>query len=199
MPQIKTQMPSSSVKKDSLITLSSAVAADMFSTVLKNNVTIKVIGPDKQPVMSEEGVLLDGSVNALANRAYTVQCKDYGLYAITYTAMDQSGTKGVVSSNVSVEDEDAPTIRLLDGYQDGCIFTVGVGTMVKVANYEVQDNFGADKVTTHVMVYDCYGAFVNLTEEKTFIANRKGTWQVVYTAYDEIGNYVSVRYTVVVK
>ena len=128
-----------------------------------------------------------------------VKCDSYGVYAITYTAIDQSRVKGVLQVNVRVEDEDAPTITLLDGYQKGCILTVGKGATVKVADYDVQDNFGADKVTTHVLVYDCYGAFVNLTEERTFVANRAGTWQVVYTAYDENGNYASTRYTVVVK
>ncbi len=199
VPQVKTQMPSSSVKKDSLITLNGAMATDMFSFVLEKNITVKVIGPNNQPVTSEEGVVLDGSENALANRTYTVKCDSYGLYAITYTAMDQSGTRGVVSSNVSVEDDEAPTIKLLDGYQKGCVLTVGKGAKVKVANFEVQDNFGSDKVTTYIMVYDCYGSLVQLTEEQTFVANRVGTWQVVYTAYDAIGNYTSVRYTVVVK
>ena len=199
IPQIKTQMPSSSVKKDSFITIGTAVVADMFSPVLKNNITIKVIGPNNQPVMSEEGVLLDGGVNALANRTYTVKCGSYGIYSVIYTAVDQSGRKGTVPFNVNVEDDEAPTIKLLDGYQKGCVLTVGKGATVKVANYEVQDNFGAENVTTYVMVYDCYDAFVHLSKDNTFIANRVGTWKVVYTAYDAIGNYVSVRYTVVVK
>lgn len=200
VPQMKTsQIPSNSVKKDSLITLGSAVVADMFSPVLKENITVKVVGPNEQFVTSEEGVVLDGSVNALANQNYTVKCDSYGVYAVTYTAVDQSKAKGVLSVNVRVEDEEAPTIELLDGYQKGCIYTVGKGTTVKVADFEVQDNFGAANVRTHVLVYDCYGAFVNLTEEKTFVANRVGTWQVVYTAYDENGNYASTRYSVVVK
>ena len=200
VPQIKTsQIPSNSVKIDSIITLGNAVVADMFSPVLKNKITVKVIGPNGQPVTSEEGVLLDGGANSLADKTYTVKCSGYGVYAITYTAIDQSNVKGVLSVNVRVEDEEAPTIKLLDGYQKGCIFTVGKGTTVKVANYEVQDNFGVENVTTHVLVYDCYGAFVNLTDEGTFVANRVGTWQVVYTAYDANGNYASTRYTVVVK
>lgn len=197
LPQITAQMPSSLAKKDSVITIDSAVVADMFSPVLKSNVTVTVLGPDKQPVTSEEGVVLDGT--SLANTAYTVKCADYGLYSIVYNAVDQSGRKGNLPFNVNVEDDEAPTIKLLDGYQKGCIFTVGKGATVKVAGYEVQDNFGADKVTTYVMVYDCYGAFVHLSKDNSFVANRVGTWQVVYTAYDEIGNYVSVRYTVEVK
>lgn len=199
LPQIKVDMPSNSAKKDSLITLSSAAVADMFSPVLRNKITVQVIGPNNQPVTSEEGVVLDGSANALADRVYTVKCDSYGVYAITYIAVDQANKRGVVPFNVNVEDDEAPTIELLDGYQKGCIFTVGKGTTVQVANYAVQDNFGAENVTTHVVVYDCYGVFVNLTEEQTFVANRIGTWQVVYTAYDEIGNYASVRYSVVVK
>ncbi len=198
VPQIKTTMPSSVAKINSVVTLNSAIALDMFSHVLTNSVTVKVLAPNGEPITSNEGVLLDGT-NSLANREYTFECDSYGVYAISYVATDQSGSRGVVSSIINVEDDVSPTIKLLDGYQNGCIFTVGKGSTVKIAGYEVQDNFGADKVKTYVMVYDLYGAFVTLTDEGTFVANRVGTWQVVYTAFDEIGNYSSARYSVVVK
>jgi hypothetical protein len=166
------------------LVLPSAIAADVLDT----NLTFKmmVTAPDGSIVITDDGIRLDETCNP--NREYTISLLQYGDYIITYSAND-SDNDVRFSYGVSVINSEPPLIVLKD-----IVSEAKVGDTIRIATATVS---AAGDVE-----YGCYlilpsGVIVKI-EGYTFIAVEKGTYYVLYGAFDTDYNYSTVSYKVIV-
>lgn len=168
------------------VVLSPAAAFD----VLDPNVTFTlcVTGPDKQPVTSEEGIVLDETCDP--GRTYTIRLSEYGVYMVMYEAKDTSGNTVGESYGISVVDTVAPQISLKGGY----VTSAKKDDVVTVAEYTVSDD-NSENPTVHIFLVTPYGTVCRL-EGNAFKAIADGTYTVMYTVYDENNNFAMIKYDV---
>lgn len=86
-----------------------AIASDALSPVLAKNVLVTVKTPSNKSAVSADGVKLE---NAPADRDYEITYSEYGLYKITYTAVDAAGKKARLASSVKSSTRPRPKYGL---------------------------------------------------------------------------------------
>jgi hypothetical protein len=166
------------------ITISPIMAAD----VLDPNITctIAVVGPDKQFVVSDDGITLGNGVDI--SRAYDVTLTKVGTYTITYYTEDYKGNDEEYMFTVNVIDKQPPEL-LVDTTSVAAI----VGTEVMVKSYTVTDD--SDLVTVLITVTKPNQSVASVKDK--FKVTEKGTDVVTYYAYDKEGNFTLMSYKVI--
>ncbi|MBE5733529.1 MAG: hypothetical protein E7347_00590 [Clostridiales bacterium] len=183
-----TQAPLISIKdfsgeyeRGSVITILPPCVTDVYSTIINQNVTIKVT-KDGKVLSSVDGVKLD---NANAMRSYQVKLDSYGKYMVVITAFDGSDNDGDITCILSVVDSVAPTIKLnVDqnvNIKKGSTFTL---------KYSVSDDITAGKdIAVTIFLRDIKVNAFYTYNTNAIRFNRVGSYQVYIYAKDEAGNF----------
>ncbi len=163
------------------ITLVPASYTDVISPSLNGKLTVAVYDPSNRYVLSEEGILLDGS--ATASATYTFTLKEYGKYRIQYRTIDQSGNEVTMPYLINVEDDEKPSIQI-----ENEVITIKRLTVYEIKNYVVNDNITAqDKLSVTVIVMDKkQNSVISVGNE--FEAKYSGEYTVYIYCTDEAGN-----------
>lgn len=139
------------------VLVSAATAVDVFGVV--ESLKVKIVAPNK-------AVVYEGDIS----EDYFLTVDKYGIYNITYTAIDDSDKKTTLRISVSVQDTQAPTI------ENNIKFNAqySVGDTLKLPTISATDNKDAEVGTYYVIILPT------------------GEWKVVSGTYTfEIkGNYV---------
>ncbi len=170
----------------------------LFGDVLDPNIktSMKVVDPEGNIVTDEAGNVLNEADPGLA---HSIVLNKYGSYLVTYSAIDHNDNKITYSYAVTVVDDIAPEVRLLDHSSTG-----KVGEKVSIAGIKVWDN-DSSEFTIFVSVKTPDGRIVtlgtvsndgSLKPSSTFTPNQKGTYEVTYMIYDDSGNSAFVSYDV---
>lgn len=173
-----------------------AIASDALSPVLAKNVLVTVKTPSNKSAVSADGVKLE---NAPADRDYEITYSEYGLYKITYTAVDAAGKKARLASSVEVVDTTAPEIRFTDGSDESTVQTITLGYKYKIKEYELSDNYSAvEDLTVITFIYNAAGVLVRYNVSE-FSLTEEGDYTVYVYVLDEDNNasYASYRLKVV--
>ena len=167
-------------------------------------VDVEVKDPDSYDVELEK----DDDDNELNEFVAT---KD-GVYTVTYTATYKNATPVTSTYNISVGDVIAPQFTLVDGTGTSTTATLRVGDEFTFATMQLADGESTTGVTitkklidpSHEEVTDATvsGTYSGKREEKnngtTITFNMAGTYEVVYTATDAVGNPSMQRVTITV-
>lgn len=167
------------------ITVAPIMATDVFDPNI--TCTVTVVGPDKQLVVSDDGVTLGNGVDI--SRAYDVTLNKIGTYTITYYTEDYKGNDEEYMFTVNVIDKQPPKLTV----DTGSVVAV-IGTEVMVKSYTVTDD--GETVTVLITVTKPNQAIVSV--EDKFKVTEKGTYVVTYYAYDKEGNFTLASYKVIV-
>ncbi len=170
----------------------------LFGDVLDPNIitTMKVTDPEGNIVIDDDGVSLDDADPGVTHK---ITLNKYGSYLVTYSASDNNGNKITYSYAVTVADNIAPEVKLL-----GHTSTGKVGEKIKIAGLRISDN-DSSEFTIFVSVKTPDGRLITLgnvnndgtfTPSSSFVANKKGTYEVCYMVYDDSGNSVFISYQV---
>ena len=148
--------------------------------------------PSNRYVLSEEGILLDGSATASAN--YTFTLKEYGKYRIQYRTIDQSGNEVTMPYLINVEDDEKPSIQI-----ENEVITIKRLTVYEIKNYVVSDNITAqDKLSVTVIVMDKkQNSVISVGNE--FEAKYSGEYTVYIYCTDEAGNSSYASFVLIVE
>ena len=174
------------------ITLLPATYTDVISPSLNGKLTIAVFDPSNRYVISDEGILLDGSVDA--SGTYTFTLKEYGKYRIHYSTEDQSGNKMNMPYLINVEDDEKPTIRI-----ENEVVTIRRLTVSEIKNYAVSDNITEqDKLSVTVIVMNNkQNSVISVGNE--FEAKYSGEYTVYIYCTDEAGNSSYASFVLIVE
>ena len=185
------------------VVISKATVTDVFAPFLKSGLSFKATYEDGTPLRSVDGVLLDGTCSI--DREYRVKLDRIGRFEFWYTYSEQAS--GTTDANYkttrggfhcTVRDSIAPTISV-SGIEDGAVFASKLGSKITVATYTVSDNVcDVNEIKSYVYVTWPSGLMMKLQGGKSFLASEKGTYTVVYFAYDLTGNCSSVMYSIIV-
>lgn len=175
------------------LTFKPAEITDVLTPYIQSAYSFYILGPDDEYVLSNENVLLDGSQPL--DKAYTVTFAGYGMYRAVYAYKDQFDNPAENVIVLYVNDRIAPEITLDKGYDSSTIVNGKVGNKITVVGYTVSDNFGDENISVVIRVISPDNELVAL-EDRSFTADKKGFWKVMYYATDEEGNYTLVYYTV---
>ena len=180
---------------DTVITIAQAYAYDLIAPYVESGLSLIVTMPDGSFATSEDGVKLDGTCPV--NRSYKLKLTMIGVYLIKYTYVEQNGNEYVYVDRPEVQDQISPVITV-DGVTANEVRTAAWGATVKVASYTVTDETTATgELKAWVCVFSPSG-IVRQIEDGTFYADEKGKYTVFYHCYDQVGNYTTFKYFVVV-
>lgn len=179
-----------------VITVAQPYAYDLLSPYVESALSLTVTCPDGSFATSEDGVKLDGTCSI--NREYKLKLSMQGTYLIKYTYKDQKGNEYVYIDRPEVQDQTSPVITV-DGVTANEVLSATQNTNVTVATYTATDDTTAsDILNSWVCVFFPSGECKQLENGGTFYASEKGKYTVFYEAFDEAGNYTTLRYFVVV-
>lgn len=179
-----------------VITVAQPYAYDLLSPYVESALSLTVTCPDGSFATSEDGVKLDGTCSI--NREYKLKLSMQGTYLIKYTYKDQKGNEYVYIDRPEVQDQTSPVITI-DGVTANEVLSATQNTNVTVATYTATDDTTAsDILNSWVCVFFPSGECKQLENGGTFYASEKGKYTVFYEAFDEVGNYTTLRYFVVV-
>lgn len=174
------------------IVLDPALYTDVISPSLYGKLTIEVLDPSENYVVSDEGVTLDGST--LANEKYTVTLSSYGNYRINYKTVDQSGNETSLPCVINVEDDVKPVVTIKEE-----VVKVKALTVTKIDNFTVSDNLTAtENLKVTIIVMDVKQNSVVFVGEE-FAARYVGTYKVYVYCADEVGNESFASFTLIVE
>jgi hypothetical protein len=182
--------------KDSVYTVQKVIACD----VLCPNVvaTLTVISPSGEPVVSTDGVTLQG---VDATREYQIRLSEYGDYLVNIVAQETGGwkfsNKSYMEYALTVVDGEKPTLQFHGEFQK----EIHVGELLIIPEYSVSDNHtAADQISVIVMVVNAKGMPVYLYDGANAVACKyAGTYKVYFYVYDEMGNLTTYETSVTVK
>ena len=186
-PQISVSSETGTRGLNAVVSLDALYAADVLSPRI--SFVMKAVDPDGNTVVAEDGTVLD--VSADPGRDYTIKLEKYGLYMITYTAVDALGMERVYEYSFRAVDDVAPTIQL-----QSHTVKASVGDTVVVADSEISDDVStAENCTLYITVQQPNGTLQKLTGN-SFKVSVAGRYTVTYMAVDEAGNVGFVSYEV---
>lgn len=197
-PIIDVDMSSGSWALGSVVTISRLDVVDILSPVVKESISLRVLSPSGKVVTSVDDVEL--KEGCPIDRDYEIVLTEMGLYRVYYTVSDQNYNSLPFYYPITVTDMAAPTLEINNGYGDNKWATASYATSIKVQGYTAKDDYTETKnIGVFIAVFSPKGKIILLEEDKSFLADEKGTWTVCYTAYDEVGNYTMKSYKVVVR
>ncbi len=176
----------------STVTLFTPIVTDVLSPVNTTKTTITVKGTS--------GYYKDVNGNVLNKFVITediqVEFNSIEKVNITYNAEDAAGKQLNKKYTLDIVDTTAPTIALQEGFDKYTIKSVSLGETVKVATYTVSDDVTSmDKLEVKISIFTPYNEMYVL-EGDTFVAERRGSYRIVYSCVDGGGNMVETYYTV---
>jgi hypothetical protein len=166
-----------------------AISADVLSPETTGGLT--VYDPEGNIVTDIEGTLLS---NVPFDRSYFVTLEYYGSYTIEYCSEDWFGREQEYYYALFVADYDAPIISLMGTTQT----EVALGKEIKIVQAVAQDNIDGE-TAVYTYLVDPDGLVVKVTNGGTFVATKKGVYEIRYMSFDSFGNLriVSRKVTVV--
>ena len=182
-------------KRGQIITIVPIDVNDILAPYLESGLKLFVFNPDGVTfATSLDGVLLDGTCPV--NREYQICLDKEGSYRIRYEYVNQNGLTKYFNANPIINNETAP-ILLVEGKKDGQVDSAAWGETVTVATYTVSDDVSKnEKLKAWVCVFCPSGIIRQVANGGTFYAEEKGTYTVLYSAFDETGNYTTFAYMV---
>ena len=177
--------------RNTIVTVFAPSVSDVLSPYLRKNISLKFILPDGSFATSLDGVKLDGTCRG--DREYQVSLSDYGSYRVEYTYKDQAGNQSPAGYAIYVSDRTPPTVSIDNGYDETTVVKKSKGDSYTIVGYTVDDNFGADGVTSWVAVVSPMNK-MTITEAGAKIElDEVGRWKICYYCQDAEFNY-TVRY-----
>ena len=166
------------------------IANDVLCGTLDAYVTITA--PNGQNVKNAAGqvikdLLYDGS-------EFEILLSQYGDYKIIVKATDASDNSTTSNLRVSVVDREKPHMTIKGSIAE----TAKAGDKILLPKVTATDNYKTPSVSVYVV---CAGGETYLFEngEDSFIAQHAGVYTIVYTASDDMGNFVSEYYKITVE
>ena len=179
-----------------VITLSKASACDIFAPYVESGLRLTVRKPDGNYATSLDGVVLNGTCPV--DREYQIKLDEIGIYNVLYEYVDQNGNNCSFGNYPTIRDQVAPTLTVEGKVQDQVV-TAKWGATVEVAKYTVSDDLSKeDKIIAWVNVFYPDGQILEVANGGTFHAKKKGKYTIFYSAYDEVGNFTTFAYYVMV-
>ena len=165
--------------------LKAAIAADVLSPV--TSLTLTVTGPDGNPVKTIDGV----TVSDMSDIAGTILFEKQGTYTILYTCSDGSRE---ATEQFEIKCSLANAIELtLNGSVPQ---TASIGDTVTLPSASAVSS--GETATVYVLVINPKGYITNVTSTMSFKAELKGTYRVLYSAYDSAENVHTIYRNIVV-
>ena len=173
------------------------IFAVTIDDVLSPNSTCKltVEAPDHKPVTAVDGTKL---FEADPTKTYTIKLDQYGLYQVSYVAVDENNQISVLSMVINVIDSEAPVIKLSKGYAT----TGKVGEDFAVAQATVSDNLSTEEdIMMYCVIVKPNGAKCVIdceSDGRYYAPDMAGVYTIQFVAVDKIGNTSRVSYKVTV-
>ena len=158
---------------------------DSFETQIK----LSLKDAEGNPLTATDGTVMNNVSDF--SKDYEIVFEKVGAYSLTYNVSDGYNTEKKTIT-IHVKDSVPPQITIINP-----ITLANVGSNVSVANYQVVDPTD-EKVSVRVCVQRPDMSVVNISG-KSFKADIKGTYTVMYFAADATGNSAFAYYEVVVK
>ena len=182
-PQVIVEKNSKSVPFNSEMKVRKAVVKDVIdpSPVF----IFQVKDPNGAFAKTKDGILLDGN---LYSESYVIVADKYGYYNFTYKATDFNGNGqrkiDIKSYNLNSIDVIAPELsisKMEESYK--------VNSKIILPTITATDNSGCD-VKISVVLIDSNG-ISSIIKEDSFEPKKAGSYTIIVTANDEIGNYTA--------
>ena len=186
-PQISITASQGDRNMNDEVLLAATYALDVFDPDI--TFTMQMIAPDGSFVTAQDGTVIDGTNDP--SKDYTVKLTQYGEYLIQYVATDSNGTVARYSYGISVTDTEKPELVLSGQVTEG-----KVGKSVKLATYTATDNMSAEVI---VRAYAEAPSGKIFAVSESFTPEERGVYTIRFSAYDEVGNFSMVSYTITVK
>ena len=162
------------------LTVPSAIAYDVLSGARTVKVRIVANGKEVLPARSAE-------------QPFEFVLSEYKSYAIIYESSDSAGNRAKVQFNVTVLDEEAPTLTVNGSYSA----TVKRGDKVQILSYTASD--GQGEVETLVFVKDNQTKLTFVQVGSEYIFTKSGVYEIVYRSVDGANNITRKSFTIVVQ
>jgi hypothetical protein len=162
------------------LNIPSAAAYDVLSGICSVKVRIVANG---QEVLSARD----------ASTAFEYILNEYKAYAVIYEATDFSGNRSTAQFNVTVIDEEAPTLSVNGSYAT----KVALGETIQIHSFEAHD--GQGDVETVVFIKDDQTKLTFVKANGSYTFTKNGVYEIVYRSVDSAGNITRKAFTVVVE
>ena len=177
-----------------VITIVRPTISDILAPYTESGLSLIVFAPDGSYVTSLDGVRLDGTCPT--DREYQIELKQEGPYSVQYHYKNQNNLKNQLIGGPTVLNPNAPVL-LVEGKTEGQQDKASLGDTIATAPYTVSDDdtTGNELKNWCSVIYPS-GVLKLLKSGASFQATEKGTYTVMYCAYDSIGNTSTFVYTI---
>lgn len=167
----------------------SALAGDVYGYITKTTVTVK--DANGQYVTAKDGTVLNA---ADATRSYEIVLNVLGRYSLRYSCTDSNGVSSR-SNNVNLY-----VNKKMETAEVSITFGSAIETEKKLNSVlSLPTVTAADGYEIKCVLFDPNGCVVSVSEDNKATLSKKGTYTVIYTVCDEIGNLKTYRFYVNVK
>ena len=128
-----------------------------------------------------------------ASVAFEYTLDKYASYAIVYETNDYSGNRASVNFNVTVLDEELPTVTVNGSYQA----KYKIGDKITVLSFTAADGQGGVYAT--VFIKDDQAKLTFLKAGDSYEFTKNGRYEIVYRAVDDAGNITRKSFAIVVE
>ena len=170
--------------------LPNVIANDVLCGIVDAHITIT--SPSGKIVQNAAGQPISGLL--YNDLELEIVLSEYGEYKIVVEARDASENSTTSNLRVSVVDKENPKITI----EGSVVESAKVGDKIYLPKAKATDNHATPKVSVYVIFA---GGETYLFEkgEEGFIPSQAGVYVVVYTASDDMGNFVSRYYKITVE
>ena len=167
----------------------SAITADVLSPETTDRLT--VYDPNGNVVKDINGLRLE---DVPFTKSYFISLQSYGSYSVIYASKDKAGREQEYYYAIYVTDSVAPIISLQGVAQT----EVKLGGKINVVKAVVTDNLDTE-LPLYVYMVDPASIITKVENGGSFVATRKGVYEIRYMTIDSFGNlkYFTYKVTVV--
>lgn len=162
------------------LTVPAAAAYDVLGGVF--SVKVRIMANGEEVLSSRD-----------ASKPFTFVLDEYKAYAVVYETTDFSGNRVQAYFNLTVIDEEKPTLTIDGKYATN----VKLGTKVTILPFTATDGQGG--VETVVFIKDDQAKLTFVKVGSTYTFEKNGRYEIVYRSVDEAGNITRQSFTVVVE
>lgn len=172
--------------------LPKAIVSDVLDGRVQVEITVE--DPSMKVISSVQGKKLDG-YKISEDEKVSIKLNKFGVYYVTYYAVDSYGNRLNFNYTVNVIDDKKPVIKL----ESKLPTEVEVGSKVHIPNASVSDDKDSGLKCTVMLVLPTGRVETFYAGSDTgFMATETGSYNVIYSARDSEGNVENLVFTITV-
>ena len=195
-PTALMTIPQGNYATGSIITINPAEFVDVLSPIVKEKISLSVVGPDGNFLVALDGTVLDTDCDPY--KSYQVELTDLGQYKVSYSAVSGINQKSNPPGFVFVVDLVKPEITYKGDIYEGCVLYLKPGQVYNV-KYSITDDVSlSENIFSRIVWTNRATSVGGLFFDNDIYFIKEGVYEVGVSCMDEQYNFARKTFTVIV-